>query len=162
MKSLSKTNLQWHVWERVEIENYLLKRRRNETAPRGTRQQSTLDPFALTQEFERLLESSRDEAHDRLAKAFQEYGRSRDEKWDAGTHTRKAREFLQQHWEHEKIALADAKDLVLPGMKLWLQNQQLGQFSDKALAEALLPEDLPQEVHDLAKSLAAFAGVQVK
>ena len=62
----------------------------------------------------------------------------------------------------EKLALADAKDIVLPGMKRWLQSRQLGQFSDKALAEVLRPEDFPPEVGDLAKKLATFAGVQTE
>jgi len=47
-------------------------------------------------------------------------------------------------------------------MKRWLQEHQLGQFSNKALAEALLPDDLPEEVHLLARKLADFTGVPVE
>ncbi len=159
-QKLPSENLEWHIWQRVEVENYLL-------CPEGIKRllgepsrQPTFDEFGLGQEFEKLLESSRDAANDRLVKAFQEYGRSREEKWDAATLSRKAREFLQEHWETEKLALADAKDIVLPGIKRWLQANQLGQFSDKALAEVLRPEDLPEEVQVLAKKLAKFAGIE--
>jgi len=57
------------------------------------------------------------------------------------------------------LRLADAKELVLTGIKRWLQQHDLGEFSNKSLADALLPEDLPEEVHDLANNLAQFAGV---
>jgi hypothetical protein len=57
------------------------------------------------------------------------------------------------------VALADAKGIVLPGVKRWLQERQFGQFSNKSLAKTLSPEDLPAEVHELARRLADFAGV---
>jgi ABC-type cobalamin/Fe3+-siderophores transport system ATPase subunit len=152
-------NLQWHVWERAEIENYLLsvdgiRRVLGEPNP-----QLILDEAALRNEFDQLLNSSRDAANDRLAKAFQEYGKGLGENWDASTLSRRAREYLQQHWEAEKLSLADAKDVVLPGIKRWLQAQQFGQFSDKALAEVLTPADIPSEVHDVARELASFTGI---
>jgi hypothetical protein len=152
-------NLQWHVWERAEIENYLLsvdgiRRVLGEPNP-----QLILDEAALRNEFDQLLNSSRDAANDRLAKAFQEYGKGLGENWDASTLSRRAREYLQQHWEAEKLSLADAKDVVLPGIKRWLQAQQFGQFSDKALAEVLTPADIPSEVHGVARELASFTGI---
>ncbi len=160
--TLPSENLEWHIWERVEIENYLLCLEAMKRLFCEPTRQPTFDEVALDQEFENLLESSRDASNDRLVKAFQEYGKSRDEKWDAATLSRKAREFLQEHWETEKLALADAKDIVLPGIKRWLQSRHLGQFSDKALAEVLRPEDLPEEVRGLAKKLATFAGVPME
>lgn len=156
-RSLPADNLEWHVWERAEVENYLLslpaiaRRVCGEPGP-----QLTLQEEDLRREFDELVERSRDSANDRLVKAFQEYcGRGR----DVATLSKMAREYLQQHWEHDKLALCDAKDVVLPGIKRWLQQQRLGQFSDRSLSETLLPEDLPTEVHDLARRLAAFAGV---
>lgn len=161
-RTLPSDHLEWHIWERAEVENYLLSLAGMKRVLGATAGQPTLDEAVLAQEFEGLLESSRDAANDRLVKAFQEYGRSRGEKWDAATLSRMAREYLQAHWEREKLALADAKDVVLPGMKRWLQSRQLGQFSDKALAEVLYPDDFPQEVRDLARELATFAGVQIE
>lgn len=161
-ESLPSAHLHWHIWERAELENYLLSIDGILQVLGEPKAQLTLDEYALREQFEQLLGSSRDSANDQLVKAFQEYGRKLGENWDASTLSRKAREYLQQHWEAEKLSLADAKEIVLPGMKRWLQNLHLGQFSDKALAEVLRPKDLPEEVHQLAKKLAKFAGVGVE
>lgn len=166
-KSLSSERLQWHIWGRVEIENYLLSidgivrlvaQSQVNADEEGLRAESEA---ALRAEFTRLVDSSRDSANDRLVKAFEEYGKKQRKGWDASACSRKAREYLQQHWETEKLSLADAKEIVLPGLKLWLQKEGLGQFSDKALAEELSPEDLPTEIDDLARRLASFAGVAI-
>lgn len=165
-ESLSSERLQWHIWERVEIENYLLSidgilRLVAQTQKRLNPHKEELgkeSQEALRVEFARLVDSSRDSANDRLVKAFEEYGKKQRKGWDASACSRKAREYLQQHWETERLSLADAKEIVLPGLKRWLQEQGLGQFSDKALAEELRPEDLPTEIHDLARRLASFAG----
>ncbi|NQU22693.1 MAG: AAA family ATPase [Candidatus Nealsonbacteria bacterium] len=159
-RELPTSHLKWHVWERAEIENYLLCPDAIVRLLRGgTGKQRALEEPVFQQEFSNLLESSRDSANDHLVEAFNEYRRRLNKNWDAAAMSRKAREFLREHWETQRIAFADAKDFVLPGIKRWLQEHQLGQFSNKALAEALLPEDLPEEVHDLARSLADFVGV---
>jgi len=159
-QSLPSSNLHWHVWERTEIENYMLSIEGILRVLGEPERPWPIGKAALCQEFERLLDSSRDDANDRLAKAFQEYGRELGRGWDVSTCSRQAREYLQEHWETDKLALADAKEIVLPGIKRWLQSQRLGQFSNRALAEVLQPEDIPQEMHELAKRLAEFAGVQ--
>lgn len=153
-QSLPTLHLDWHVWERTEIENYLLSLNALDRLITSF----PLFQHPLHQEFEKLLESSRDSAYDHLLKAFQEYGKNQNKNWDVVTLSRKAREYLQDHWESEKPLLADAK-MVLSDLKRWMQGQRIGQFSDRALAEKLHPEDLPAEVHDFAKNLAKFAGV---
>jgi predicted ATPase len=159
-QSLPSAHIQWHIWERAEIENYLLcpKAILRMLRPVGD-QQRVFDEPDFLREYENLLNTSRDSANDHLVEAFGEYRRRLDEKWDAVTLSRKARQYLNEHWHSDKVVLADAKDIVLPGMKRWLQNHGLGQFSNKALAESLLPDDLPREVHSLAHKLAEFVGV---
>lgn len=159
LASLPMDHLQWHVWARTEIENYLLNvdgvlRVLGRPAP-----QVTLDEVALRAEIERLVDSSRNAANDKLVKAFQDFAQRTGERWDAVTLSRKAREFVDAHWDTDKTGLADAKDIVLPGLKRWLKERGIGQFSDVALAQAMRPEDLPEEVHALARLLARFAGV---
>lgn len=73
--------------------------------------------------------------------------------------SRMAREFLEQHWDKEKLSLADAKDVVLPAIKRWCQETFGGQFSNQRLAQTLSKEELPDEVHQLAHELAKFAGI---
>jgi predicted ATP-binding protein involved in virulence len=159
VSGLPTTNIQWHVWERTEIENYLLCPDGIMRVLQKPERQMTLDEGSLRVEFDRLIEYSKDTANDRLVKAFGDLGRKLRENWDAATLSRKAREYLQAHWHAERIALADAKEIVLPGIKRWLQAQQHGQFSDRSLAEALKPEDLADEIHQVTKALARFSGV---
>lgn len=152
-------HVDWHIWERAEIENYLLSPDAIIRLIRGTSAQMVLEEPVFVREYERLLEGCRDSANDHLVKAFDEYRRRLDQRWDPVTISRKAREYLKENWDSDKVALADAKDIVLPGIKRWLQEHGFGQFSNKSLAEALLPEDLPQEVHSLVRRLAEFVGV---
>ncbi len=159
MSALPATHLHWHIWERAEIENYLLSEVGIVRVLGEPGDQLTFDEAALRNQFGALIEDSRDAANDRLVKAFQEFGRKQDQHWDAVTCSRKAREYLHEHWAANKLAFADAKDVVLPGIKRWLQANGIGQFSDKALADALRAEDLPEEIQQLARRLAAFAGV---
>ncbi len=158
---LPRDHVQWHVWSRAEIENYLLCPGAIERLIRGTARQRALDEAAFRAEYDRLLEASQDSANDHLVEAFSEYRRRVGERWDAATMSRMAREFLRTHWQQEKEALVDAKGVVLPGVKRWLQEHGYGQFSNKALAESLLRWELPTEVHELARSLAQFAGVRL-
>jgi len=159
--SLPSTNIHWHVWERTEIENYLLHPDGLVRVIGKPESQMKLDEPALRAELNRLIDQSRDAANDRLVKAFLELGQTRGEHWDPVTLSRKAREYLQVHWDAERVALADAKDIVLPGIKRWLQSQHYGQFSDRSLAQALEPQDLVPEIHQVTRALARFAGVEV-
>ncbi|MBM3824308.1 MAG: hypothetical protein FJ404_15715 [Verrucomicrobia bacterium] len=161
LAGLPATHIQWHVWRRVEIKNYLLDPEGIVRVMHKPQSQMTLDEVALRAELERLMEQSKDVANDRLVKAFDERRRKLGEHWDAATLSRKAREYLQAHWANERVALADAKEMVLPGIKRWLQGQHHGQFSDRSLAEALAPEHLGPEVQEVTRSLARFAGVSL-
>ena len=140
---IATDHVHWHVWERAEIENYLLCPDAIIRLLRGQSRQPVLEESAFRREYHQLLDSSYDSANDHLVEAYGDYRRLSEEKWDNVTISRKAREYLKTHWETDKVALADAKDVVLPGLKRWLQEHAFGQFSNKALAEVLLPEDLP-------------------
>jgi predicted ATPase len=160
LEQLPSDHVNWHIWQRAEIENYLLCPSAIIRLLRGNSAQAVIEEEIFNREYNRLLDDSKDSAHDHLVEAFGEYRRRLDERWDPVTMSRKAREYLNQHWATDKVALVDAKEIVLPGVKRWLQDNGLGQFSNKSLAEALLPEDLPAEVHRLAKNLAQFVGVK--
>ena len=158
-EQLPSDHLRWHVWERAEIENYLLCPDAIIRLLREGHDQPVLEEPGFREQFGELLEASRDPIFKQLVNAFDVQRRRLEKKWDAGTMADKARDYLQQNWEDNRRALADAKDVVLPGIKRWLQEHELGQFSNKSLAQVLLPEDLPEEVHDLAAELADFTGV---
>jgi len=159
--SLPARHVHWHIWERAEVENYLLCLPAIKRIVGSPAREVTIDETLLEAEFSRLIESSRTSANDRLVQAYDELRKRTRELWDAATMARKAREYLDQHWAAERITLADAKDIVLPGLKRWLEENGWGQFSDRKLAEQLRPEDLPEEIHQLAGRLAAFAGARM-
>ncbi len=161
LATLPSDHLRWHIWERVEIENYLLQLPSITRLVASGTDQLTLDEALLTQEFNTLIDNSRNSASDRLVQAYDEVRKRSRESWDAATMARKAREFLDANWNSHKLALADAKDVVLPGIKRWLQEHALGQFSNKKLAQILEPDDLPEEIHAVAKRIAEFAGLAV-
>jgi len=158
---LTQPNLSWHIWRRAEIENYLLNLEPVKRVLRQRESQRVLDEMALQQQFEALIEASRDCANDALVQTFDEIRKLKGEKWDPAGMTRKAREYLEKHWETRKVELADAKDIVLPGIKRWLQETGIGSFSDVKLADSFEPDDLPQEVSSLARRLAEFAGIRL-
>ncbi len=159
-QELPKNHIQWHIWERAEIENYLLCPKAIVRLLREEKDQRHLEETPFNEEYNRLVDRSRDSANDHLVEAFTEYRRRLNERWDTVTLSRRAREYLNEHWETNKVSLADAKEVVLPGIKRWLQQHHVGQFSNKALAESLARDDLPEEVHTLAKDLADFAGIR--
>ena len=160
-RGLLSDHITWHIWRRVEIENYLLDVEVIARLVGFDGSQRTVQENILRGQFNGLVEGSRDAANDRLVQAFEEQRRREREGWSAATMSRKAREYLDSHWEAEKVDLADAKEIVLPGVKRWLQSEGFGQFSDKRLAGEFERDDLPEEIHQVAKQLAAFAGVAV-
>ncbi len=113
--TLALDHVQWHVWERAEIENYLLCPDAIVRLLRGQHRQPVLEEPLFRQEYDRLLQSSYDSANDHLVAAFGDYRRLLEENWDNVTMSRKAREYLKLHWEPNRLALVDAKDIVLPG-----------------------------------------------
>ncbi|MGE0374215.1 MAG: ATP-dependent endonuclease [Planctomycetaceae bacterium] len=157
---LGGPNLDVHVWRRTEIENYLLNITAIRRLLRQRESEMVLDEQSVQSEFDRLIEVSRPNADDGLVQAYDEMRRRQQERWDAATMNRKAREFLDEHWDQERLDLADAKDVVLPGIKRWLQKHGISAFSDHKLAETFQYDDLPNEIHDVAKRLAVFAGVE--
>lgn len=158
-KHLPAGDVQWHIWDRTEIENYLLDLKAIQRLVADKSGTATLDFVAIKQEFDRLVEESRERADDGLVQAFDDLRKVASKPWNAAHMNKMAREYLDAHWQTEKLSLADAKDVVLPGIKRWLQENGFGQFSDRRLADSLLLDELPVEVHELAIRLAKFAGV---
>lgn len=158
-RSLPNEHIEWHVWRRTEIENYLLDTGVIARLVGAGEAQKTIQEDLLEKEFERLVEQSKVTANDRLVQVFEELRKREAKGWSAATMSRMAREFLEAHWENQRVDLADAKDVVLPGIKRWLQSGGFGQFSDKRLASEFERDELPDEIHEVAKRLAVFAGI---
>lgn len=159
IQSMTRDGIVCHVWERAEIENYLLSVEALLRLIPRTGPDATFDDMLVRQEFDLALEASRNQANDSMVQALEEVRKLERQGWTAADMARRARERLDADWDTSKIALADAKEVTLPRMKQWFQEQGIGQFSDKRLAELLEPNDLPNEIHELAHRLLEFAGI---
>jgi AAA15 family ATPase/GTPase len=155
-------HLEWHIWDRAEIENYILCPSAIIRFLQESGSCPVVEETSFREEFQRLLEASRQPALKNLVNAFDDYRKHKDQKWDPGTLADMASKLLAEKWPQDPFTWADAKDVVLPGIKRWLQEHDWGQFSNRALAETLHPEELPKEVHDLAKKIQVFSGVRIR
>lgn len=152
-------HIHWHMWERNEVENYLLSinglKKLVKPKPNA---QMTIDEAALTEQFNALVEKNKDDVNDKLVKTFGEYSRYFKMNLDPSVCSKEARAFLNQYWQTDKLGLTDAKK-VIAGLAGWFQNHHHEQFSAKKLAQALTKADLPNEMSLFIKELVRFAGV---
>ena len=153
-------NVQYYVWEKNEVENYLLVPKAlcrlvvNSDRPLLNVSQE------MEQKISQLIDASREEVGDHCVSVHYYYWNTVKKcGYDAGTLSRKAREYVKENWEKDRVAMTDAKGFVLPGIKRWMQEKGLSAFSDKKLAESLLPAELAPEVAQLMDRICAFADV---
>jgi hypothetical protein len=146
----------WHVWERVEIENYLLlpsvivRRVRS-----GLRNEPLFCPAEemILQEIEVILEASRDAVRKRLMDSFGRMSRETKQHWEPSTILEKAEQFLASRWRgQDRLIWCDAKDIVLPRLRersrAWKAT-----LSDRELIGEVQPEEVPG---DLKRAMAAL------
>ncbi len=154
-------NQTWHIWQRAEIENFLLV---PEAIVRAIMDVVPTDATFFDPTKERLLElldktveSSREAVRKRLIDAF--HDRSRIDKlgWQASTITEKAEEFLAQVWHgNQRFDWCDAKEMVLPRLREALQQQYNVTLSDRSIIQALTPNDVPDDLRKAMEKLAKF------
>ena len=157
IQAKTKGHVTFHMWERVEIENYLLIPNATVRLLNEVLGSLDLQEPALRAEYQRLLldQSGKDAAHDKAVKTHVEYARKEGLRWDASTCSQKARTMIQGAWGDGTV-FSDAKDFVLPGVKRWLKNAQLNEFADQKLAVEIRREELPTEMIQVCEQLAAF------
>ncbi|NUO83733.1 ATP-binding protein [candidate division KSB1 bacterium] len=156
-------NQTWHIWQRAEIENYLLVpdaivRAVRNAAPTP----STPSLFEPTKEkvwelLDHAVEASREAVRKRLIDAFHDRNRLEKLGWQASTVTEKAEEFLAQIWHgDQRYTWCDAKKVVLPRLRDAIQKQYDITVTDRAIVEALTPNDVPEDLRRAVKKLVAF------
>jgi predicted ATPase len=151
------SHIEWHIWERNEIENYwvtpdifmrLVK-------PKSTAQM-TIDEGMLKDKFEELLEEQKDEIEGKFMKGFETYSKLFQKGWESETCLKKAKERMKTEWQN-KLYYADAKTLQKK-LLTWLQSQRQETFSHKRILQVVDKKDLPTEVHHLLNRIAKFVG----
>jgi hypothetical protein len=157
-KGNAKTGQRWVIWQRAEIENYLLQK---STLHRLCGELERGPLFHVTEEgleakLEHLVEQSRTNVLDKLMNRFQEEDRRR----DAASCRRLAEEWLEREWHGDRrFELCDAKEVVLPKLRDWLQQEFVISFSNETLASEFLECEIPAEMKEVGDQLLSFAGL---
>jgi len=162
IQNKTKGHVIFHMWERVEIENYLLVPDATVRLLNQVDNSLALQEPALRAEYQRLLhdQSGKDSAQDKAVTTQTDYSRENKLGWDPSTCSQNARTLIQRSWG-DGTAFSDAKDFVLPAIKRWLKNAQLNEFADQKLAAEIRREELPEEMIKVCEHLATFADIAV-
>lgn len=152
----------WHIWERNEIENYLLSPSAIERAiSRSMIETPLLGP--QSEQSREMVEQSVEEAHEafrlRMIDVFGERNRVEELGWQISTITQRAESFVAHTWRgDERYYWCDAKELVLPKLRQHIRDMYELQLSDRDIVAAVADTEIPLEMHGLVSALVAFVG----
>ncbi len=153
-------NIEYHIWKRAEIENYMLVPSAIERIVKDKNGIETLSNGPLIDSYHVAIEESKEIVEEKVAKAIEDYSNVEKKGWDIVRKNRAAKKMMNEIWEADKPALADAKAYVLPKIKRWLQESKYAQFSDLALAESIYRDEIDPEIVNVIRRVALFAGVE--
>jgi HEAT repeats/HEAT repeat/PBS lyase HEAT-like repeat len=155
----------WHVWERVEIENYLLcpsaivrfVLERSYVRSKGSAGRSCADEREVRALLDTCIESSREAARAQLIDSFERVNRAERKGWQTSTVVRKAEEFLDSVWHgDERLVWCDVKEIALPRLREEVRNRWNLSLTHRDLIRCLNPDELPQEILDTVHAIASF------
>ena len=145
-----------HIWERKEIENYLLEPR---VIARTITRRTTKAPPTPAQVATFLLHAADDEK-DNTLDVMAVGILNEDRKLGVAGANKAAREQLKKRWEHERLHLVSGKAL-LSRLSTWAQAEYGASIGAMTLARAFKSEEVPQEVRTILTSIqegAPFPG----
>jgi HEAT repeat protein len=154
----------WHVWERVEIESYLVC---PEVLVRhiaalvrvgscGGEQPASLEA-EVRAEVEAAIQMSREAARAQLIESFARWNRDEKKGWSISTVVLKAEEFLALVWLGERrLEWCDAKKVVLPRLREAIKRRWNVSLSDRDLFHSLQVPEIPAELTRVAEDIATF------
>lgn len=134
-----------HVWERKELESYLL-------VPASIARASGCDAEAVAEELQEIATSLRDSVLARRLDAAQEYF------VDAKHHRVTVMEDAQRRFHHQwsdpatRLAMCPAKD-VLAALNLWLQQHGYKAISSRSIAGRMSASEVPIEMVEFIQQL---------
>lgn len=155
----------WHIWERNEIENYLLQPSAIVRAVAAVAVAMIKEPLFMPQPgqidemIEQLVEGTREAFRLRMIDVFGERNRVEKLGWNTSTITQRAESFVAEIWQSdERPHWCDAKELVLPKLRQRIREEYELQLSDREIVAAVADAEIPVEMHELVKTLVAFVG----
>lgn len=148
----AKRGVQLHVWERKEIENYLLVasaiQRVIASGLSGGRSAPSTEEVASL--ITSVAEQLKDETFDSLASELQKQNRG----WDTGSVNKRAREILNERWTKPAgpVSLVSGKRAL--SLLSEICKQQFGvSFGAQRIARELRADELPPEVHEVVEAI---------
>ena len=144
--------LNLHIWERKEIENYLI-------IPEVL-WKFIPDKFKISYEgflsiLESLLEQQRDDVFDCYSTQYRVDSKAiANEQWDNTTCNQHARKYLEEHWTtlENKISLVGGKSF-LSCLSAFFKEKYNVQISISSVFEKMERKFIPEEIKDLLESL---------
>ncbi len=151
----------WNIWQRMEIENYLLVPAAIARAVLASAQQSPplFQPAEeeIVQLVEEVVEASRDAVRKRLIDTIDQHAREQKLGWQASTVLEKAEAFLQTTWQGvARYEWCDAKEMVLPRLREQIRHRYGLRLSDRAIVEALREDEVAPDLREVVQSLVKF------
>lgn len=137
-----------HIWERKEIENYLLE---PTVIARVIKARATKKP-PTPAEVEAFLLEACGEEKDTVQDAMATSILNGDRKLGVGGANKAAREELKTHWDKEKLRQVSGKAL-LSRLSAWAQTEYGVSIGAVTLARAFKPSEIPQEVQTIMASI---------
>lgn len=151
----------WHVWDRVEIENYLLIPEAIASALREIVESAQGQLFAdsaseVVAWLEEIVEAERETVVKRVADSIQ----AADRGLRASTAFDKAGDYVDPLWTGaSRYRLVDAKERVLPSLRHKIQERFACNLSDAAIIRAVTDQDIPGDIRTVIQELKQFVGL---
>lgn len=145
-KKAKESHLELHVWNKKEIENYLI-------VPKAIFRMIGLGEEKWSQFYDEFMEVV-SHLYDKTHASTMDYLSSLDRSKIASESMKKATEILDKPWEslEGRISVVNGKDL-LSTVNIWLKEKYNVNSSRDKLIKALTPEDISQEIKDVIKRL---------
>ncbi|MBI5566648.1 MAG: AAA family ATPase [Chloroflexi bacterium] len=153
----------WRIWNRIEIENYLLApdaiARAVVAAAVDQLPMFQPQPQDVVEMVEEIVAEAREPLRLRLINALSDYNRTEKLGWEAATITQRAEALLDSLWATEKrYQWCDAKEVVLPRMRERLRDQYQIQLADSSIITAMADAEIPVDLRETVEALAQFVG----
>jgi HEAT repeat protein len=151
-------NQTWHVWERVEVENYLLCpgamiRHVIGRAASADGRFPTPTEDDVRQAIEEAVEASWEAARNQLVSTFARVKKG----LGAAGYVMAAEKLLAGLWIGDKrLCWCDAKEEVLPRLSSTCKSRWNVSLSEADLIRGFLPEEVPDEIHSVVREIVAF------
>jgi len=151
----------WRIWDRTEIENYLLKPEAIERAVVIAAEEAPPlfrpQPQSIIDLVEQIVVEAYEPLRLRLINAFGEYSKVERLGWEPATVTQRAEAQLAIIWaSQERYAWCDAKEAVLPKLRERIREQFQVQLSDSSIITSMTVEEIPPDLIETIEALAQF------